>query len=157
MAILQAVQKAHTSKDSSDGVFKFTSKDCILYNLGLGCTSKELKYTYENDPSFQVLPSFAVIPFMQATATLSMDNLVENFNYAMLLHGEQYFKLCAPRFPTSGSLKTVAKPLQVLDKNGKAAVVVGGFETYDVKTKKLIAYNEGTFFIRGAHVSPKSK
>ncbi|CAI4046494.1 hypothetical protein SUVZ_11G2220 [Saccharomyces uvarum] len=157
MAILQAVQKAHTSKDSSDGLFKYTTKDCILYNLGLGCTSKELKYTYENDPDFQVLPSFAVIPFMQATTTLSMDNLVENFNYAMLLHGEQYFKLCTPRFPSSGTLKTVAKPLQVLDKNGKAAVVVGGFETYDVKTKKLIAYNEGTFFIRGAHVPPKKQ
>ncbi|CAI4045079.1 bifunctional hydroxyacyl-CoA dehydrogenase/enoyl-CoA hydratase FOX2 SKDI_11G2210 [Saccharomyces kudriavzevii IFO 1802] len=157
MAILQAVQKAHSSKESNDGVFKYTTRDCILYNLGLGCTSKELKYTYENDSDFQVLPSFAVIPFMQATATLSMDNLVDNFNYAMLLHGEQYFKLFTPKLPSSGTLKTVAKPLQVLDKNGKAALVVGGFETYDVKNKKLLAYNEGSFFIRGARVPLKKQ
>ena len=94
---------------------------------------------------------------MQATATLSMDNLVDNFNYAMLLHGEQYFKLCTPKLPSNGTLKTVAKPLQVLDKNGRAALVVGGFETYDTKTKKLIAYNEGSFFIRGAHVPQKKQ
>ncbi|AJS33480.1 Fox2p [Saccharomyces cerevisiae YJM451] len=157
MATLQVVQKAHSSKELDDGLFKYTTKDCILYNLGLGCTSKELKYTYENDPDFQVLPTFAVIPFMQATATLAMDNLVDNFNYAMLLHGEQYFKLCTPTMPSNGTLKTLAKPLQVLDKNGKAALVVGGFETYDIKTKKLIAYNEGSFFIRGAHVPPEKE
>lgn len=149
MAILQAVQMAQSSKSSKD-TFNYTERDCILYNLGLGATSKELSLTYENDPNFHVLPSFAVIPFMTSITALNMNKLVENFNYAMLLHGEQYFKLGQYPLPTKGSLKTIAKPLQILDKNGKAAVIVGGFETYDTKTKKLLAYNEGSFFIRGA-------
>ncbi|GMM53581.1 bifunctional hydroxyacyl-CoA dehydrogenase/enoyl-CoA hydratase [Maudiozyma humilis] len=158
MAILQRVQKATLSQQSSSGsssdssVFNYTSRDCIIYNLGLGSTSSELKYVYENDPKFQVLPTFAVIPYMQSIVSLDMDNLVDNFNFTMLLHGEQYFKLGSYPLPTNGRLKTVAKPLQVIDKGGKAAVIVGGFETYDVKTKKLFAYNEGTFFIRGAKV-----
>lgn len=149
MAILQAVQMAQSSKGSQD-VFRYSERDCILYNLGLGATSKELSLTYENDPNFHVLPSFAVIPFMTSITTLRMNKLVENFSFAMLLHGEQYFKLGEYPLPTKGTLKTIAKPLQILNKGGKAAVIVGGFETYDVKTKKLLAYNEGTFFIRGA-------
>lgn len=152
MAILQAVQQAQATSTST-GVFHYTNRDCILYNLGLGATSKELQYTYENDSKFQVLPTFVVIPFMASTTSLNMNELVDNFDYTMLLHGEQYFKLGQYPLPTSGTLKTVAKPLQILDKGGKAAVIVGGFETYDVKTKKLFAYNEGTFFIRGAHAT----
>ena len=167
MAILQRVQKAMMSKQASGentsdsklsgpGMFSYSTKECILYNLGLGAKSTELQYVYENDSKFQVLPTYAVIPFMQSTIALDMDTLVDNFNYTMLLHGEQYFKLGSTKLPTNAQLKTVAKPLQVIDKGGKAAVIVGGFETYDIKTKQLFAYNEGTFFIRGAKV-PSSK
>lgn len=154
MAILQSVQVAQQAA-TANGVFRYTNRDSILYNLGLGATSKELKYTYENDPKFQVLPSFAVIPFMNATPSLPLDDLVDNFNYAMLLHGEQYFRLAQNPLPNQAALKTVIKPIQVVSK-GKAGIVVSGAETYDVKTKKLICYNEGTFFIRGASV-PESK
>lgn len=156
MAILQAVQKAQMVSKSKD-IFNYTSKDCILYNLGLGATSRELQYSYENDPKFQVLPSYAVIPFMSSITQLKMDELVDNFNYAMLLHGEQYFKLYEYPLPTQGSLRTVVTPLQVMDKGGKAAVIVGGFKTYDVKTKKLLSYNEGTFFVRGARTNESKK
>lgn len=168
MAILQRVQKAvmtgkaneKTSKNDSgnnETNFSYTEKDCILYNLGLGATSNELKYVYENDAKFQVLPTYAVIPSMQSTAALDMESLVENFNYAMLLHGEQYFKLGSYPLPTSGQLKTIARPLQVVDKGGKAAVVVGGFDTVDAKTGKLFAYNEGTYFIRNGKVPSTKK
>ncbi|CCK68350.1 bifunctional hydroxyacyl-CoA dehydrogenase/enoyl-CoA hydratase FOX2 KNAG_0A06960 [Huiozyma naganishii CBS 8797] len=168
MAILQAVQKAEmenatgqssnpgTGAENVKGGFNFNYRDCILYNLGLGATSKELKYVYEKDPDFQVLPTFAVIPSMNSVPSLAMDDLVDDFNYAMLLHGEQYFKLNVSKLPTSGQLKTVAKPLQVLDKSGKAAVIVGGMTTVNAKTGKTLVYNEGTFFVRGAHV-PKGK
>lgn len=154
MAILQSVQNAQAEAVgvSSDGLFKYTQRDTILYNMGLGSTKKELNYVYENDPNFQLLPTFAVIPFMNSMPSLNLSSLVDNFNYAMLLHGEQYFKLGTYPLPTKGQLKTIVKPMQVVDKGGKAAVIVGGSETYDVKTKKLIAYNEGTLFIRGASV-----
>ncbi|CAL9736581.1 peroxisomal hydratase-dehydrogenase-epimerase [Monosporozyma servazzii] len=166
MAILQAVQKAEMAKKSEDnskntssdgdkkGSYQYNYKDCILYNIGVGATSKELKYVYENDPEFQVLPTFAVIPSMNTIQYLNMDDLVDDFNFAMLLHGEQYFKINSEisKLPTSANLRTEAIPLQVQDKGGKAAIIVGGFKTYDADNGKLLMYNEGTFFIRGAHV-----
>ncbi|CEP60880.1 bifunctional hydroxyacyl-CoA dehydrogenase/enoyl-CoA hydratase FOX2 LALA0_S02e01750g [Lachancea lanzarotensis] len=155
MSILQNVAEALNSA-ASKLLFKYTERDAILYNLGLGCTSQELRYCYENDPNFQVLPTFGVIPFMSSGNAIKMNTLVENFNYAFLLHGEQYFKLNQFPLPTKGSLKTVGEPMQVIDKGGKAAVIVGGYQTFDIETNKPIVYNEATFFVRGAKV-PKSK
>ncbi|SCU92145.1 LAFA_0F08328g1_1 [Lachancea sp. 'fantastica'] len=155
MSILQNVTEALESA-ASKLLFKYTERDSILYNLGLGCTSQELRYCYENDPNFQVLPTFGVIPFMTSGNSIKMNTLVDNFNYAFLLHGEQYFKLNQFPLPTKGSLKTVGRHLQVIDKGGKAAVIVGGYQTIDTETNKPIVYNEATFFIRGAKV-PKSK
>lgn len=151
MHILQAVQKAQSRTNASD-IFRYTHKEVILYNIGIGATSKELCYTYENDPSFQALPTFGVIPFMSSTALTDMDSLVDNFNYAALLHGEQYMKLHSIRIPVRGTMKTVVKPLQVIDKHGKAAVIVMEYKTYDEKSKNLLLTNEGTYFVRGAKV-----
>lgn len=137
-------------------MFEYNHKDVILYNIGLGATSKELKYTYENDSNFQVLPTFAVMPVFNSPP-LAMDTLVDNFNYAMLLHGEQYFKIGQNPIPVKGALKTEVKPLQVIDKGGKAAVIVAGYKSVDAKTNKLVSYNESTFFVRGAHVPPNKR
>lgn len=156
MGILQAVQKAQAAAATSKDVFEYNHKDVILYNIGLGATSKELKYTYENDSNFQVLPTFAVMPVFNSPP-LAMDTLVDNFNYAMLLHGEQYFKIGQNPIPVKGALKTEVKPLQVIDKGGKAAVIVAGYKSVDAKTNKLVSYNESTFFVRGAHVPPNKK
>ncbi|SCU89553.1 LANO_0D05424g1_1 [Lachancea nothofagi CBS 11611] len=155
MSILQSVTQA-TESAASKALFKYSERDVILYNLGLGCTSQELKYCYENDPNFQVLPTFGVIPFMSSGNSIKMDSLVENFNYAFLLHGEQYFKLNKFPIPTKGKLKTIGKPIQVLDKGGKAAVIIGGYQTINAETNETLFYNEATFFIRGAH-APKAK
>lgn len=176
MAILQAVQKAemlkkdettddndtsasNDKKQTGKGSYHYNFKDCILYNIGVGATHDELKYVYENDPDFQVLPTFAVIPSMNTIQYLNMDDLVDDFNFAMLLHGEQYFKINSgyDKLPTSGKLRTEAIPLRVQDKGGKAAIIVGGFKTYDTETNKLLMYNEGTFFIRGAHIPANAK
>lgn len=148
------------AKSNSPG-FKFTSRDVILYNMGLGSTTRELQYTYENHPQFQVLPTFATIPFLaDESVDIGMDRLVDNFNYSMLLHGEQYFKIKKFPIPTSGELKTSAKPLQVLGKRGKskasAAVVVAAYDTVDANTNEPVFYNEATFFIRNA-VVPENK
>lgn len=156
MLILQSVHKNVSAKNTPSN-YKYSSRDVILYNMGLGATTRELKYTYENHPQFQVLPTFATIPFMaDGSIDIKLDELVDNFNYSMLLHGEQYFKIKKFPLPTSGELKTVGKPLQVLGKSSKAAVIVGSYETVDAKTNEPILYNEGTFFVRNA-VVPQSK
>lgn len=154
--ILRAIQIAQNSSviKSNDGtdIFNYTDRDSIIYNLGLGAKSNEPQYVYENDLKFQVLPTFVVIPSMQGIArTLKMYELVDNYDYTKLLHGEQYFKIAQNgSLATNGSLKTIVKPLQVSDKRGKGAVIVSGSETYDMKTNKLVCINEGSFFVRGA-------
>ncbi|CAR26095.1 ZYRO0B01716p [Zygosaccharomyces rouxii] len=152
--ILRAVQAAQylASSRSDNDIFNYSDRDSIIYNMGLGAKSNEQQYVYENDLKFQVLPSFAVIPFMEGvTGGLKMHELVDNYDYAKLLHGEQYFRIAQNgSLATNGTLKTVVKPLQVSDKRGKGAVIVGGSETYDIKTNRLVSVNEGTFFVRGA-------
>jgi hypothetical protein len=54
-----------------------------------------------------VIPQFAA-------GGISYD-FVPNFNPAMLLHGEQYLKICGP-IPTSGTVINQARLLEVLDK-----------------------------------------
>lgn len=153
--ILRAIQAAQYSavSDSDKGIFNYSDRDSIIYNLGLGARSNQLQYVYENDLNFQVLPSFVVIPFMESiTSGLKMHTLVNDYDYSKLLHGEQYFKIVQDgSLSTSGSWRTFIKPLQVSDKRGKGAVIVGGSETYDIKTNKLVCINEGSFFVRGAN------
>jgi multifunctional beta-oxidation protein len=51
----------------------------ILYNLGIGATEKELKWTYEGDEEFQALPTFAVVPGLRGIVHAPLDFL-PNFN-----------------------------------------------------------------------------
>lgn len=59
--------------------YTYTEKDVILYNLGIGATEKELKWTFENDDQFSAIPTFGVIPQMLASGTIALDWL-PNYN-----------------------------------------------------------------------------
>ena len=48
-----------------------------MYNLGIGATEKELKWTFEGDDEFSPLPTFGVIP--QFSAGVALDWL-PNYN-----------------------------------------------------------------------------
>jgi len=65
-----------------------------------------------------------------------------------LLHGEQYLNIKAPT-PTSGSLISETRILEVLDK-GKAAAVTTIVETKDANSGQIIFENQSTVFIRGS-------
>lgn len=56
----------------------------ILYNLGIGATEKELKWTYEGDGEFQALPTFAVLPGLSSIVHTPLDFL-PNFNFVLNL------------------------------------------------------------------------
>ncbi|KAF9048709.1 hydroxysteroid dehydrogenase [Panaeolus papilionaceus] len=127
--------------------YNYTERDLILYNLGIGATAKELKWTFEGDDEFSALPTFGVIPQFACSAGVPLDWL-PNYNPAKLLHGEQYLNIKAP-MPTSGELISEARLLEVLDK-GKAAAVTTIIETRDASTGKIIFENQSTMFIRGA-------
>lgn len=67
----------------------------------------------------------------------------------MLLHGEQYLEIKKFPIPTTATLTTYAKLIEVVDK-GNAAVVKSGTTTVNAANGEEVFYNEATVFIRGS-------
>jgi len=131
-----------------DGEAAYTKDQVILYHLGIGAgvpptDPKELEYTFEKN--LKVLPSFAVIP-----AFGSMGGIGEvpglQFNFAMLLHGEQEVILHKP-LPPEAKLETSAHVPEIYDK-GKAALVILESTAKDESGEPLFT-NRFSLFIRG--------
>jgi len=140
-------QKARGAK-LPDGESSYTKDQVILYHLGIGAgvpatDPNELQYTYEKN--LKVLPSFAVIPgFGLMGGIASIPGL--QFNFAMLLHGEQEVILHKP-LPPAQKLKTSAHVPAIYDK-GKAALVILEATARDEQGDKLFT-NRMSLFIRG--------
>lgn len=169
IAILQAVGGGEDDEDEEDDddededsegdvaeTYSYDHHQVILYNLSIGTTSKELKYVYESDPEFQVLPTFGVIPFMnQEDGGLDFDSLVKNYNPMKLLHGEHYLKVNKLPIPISGELKTESFPMDVINKGGKGkknVLMRSGYKTY-AANGDLLFTNVGSYFIRDCESS----
>ncbi|KAF9886520.1 hypothetical protein FE257_011427 [Aspergillus nanangensis] len=129
--------------------FKYTQRDGVLYNLGLGAKRSDLSLVYEGHPEFQILPTFGVVPTYFASAPFDMKDIIPNFDYRMLLHGEQFLEIYEYPIPRNATLITKTRLLEVVDK-GKAAVVRRGMTTTDAATGKPLFYNESTAFVRGS-------
>lgn len=121
----------------------WTSKDCLLYALGVGAGLEELQFTTEKNQ--QVLPTMAVV--LGARGAIPM-NRVGSFDPAMLVHGEQAIELARP-LPTEGTLKATGKISAIYDK-GKGAVVVTESESVDAASGELLFRTRSSAFIRGA-------
>lgn len=130
-------------------VYKFTDKEIILYALSVGVKKDSLSLLFEQDGKFHALPTFGVVPFFGANmdTPYSLDDIVPNFSPTRLLHGEQYLEIRG-KIPTSGTLITYPKLLEVVDK-GNAAIVKQGFITKDENGREVF-YNETAIFIRGS-------
>lgn len=146
--ILANIEKAKLSQ-SKGTKFTYDEKDVILYNLGIGAKRMELPFVYENSDSFQALPTFGVVPYFGAEISWSMSEILPNFSPMMLLHGEQYLEIRKFPIPTSATLISFPKLLEVIDK-GKSAVMVSGTTTKDVATGEDVFYNESSAVIRGS-------
>lgn len=137
--------------DSKDEIYSFDHRQVILYNLSIGARRDELKYVYESDPNFQVIPTFGVIPFMnQDDGGLNFDKLLKNYNPMKLLHGEHYLKVNKIPIPTSGDLSTKSFPLEVINKgkgNKKNVLMRSGYKTFNSKGDLLFT-NVGSYFIK---------
>lgn len=127
--------------------YSWTEDSTILYNLSLGSTAKELKYTYEGDDEFQIIPSAAVIMAFEASSSLPMDWL-PNFNPSNLLHGEQSVTFKVKELPVEGQVSNRPRLIEVLDK-GKAASVASKTTTVDSDGKELFE-SQSVVFIKGA-------
>lgn len=128
---------------SAPAEFSYTSRDVILYALGVGATEGELPYLYEvRGP--KVLPSFAVVPSFR-----SLVNVVSELgaNLFRVVHGEQKVRLFRP-LPPDATLVSSSEIKAVYDK-GKGALVVVECELTQ-RGGEPIAVTEFSLYVRGA-------
>ena len=120
-----------------------------LQDLGTGAKRTDLPLVYESDENFQALPTFGVVPFYGAQASIIYGDIVPNFSPMMLLHGEQYLEIRKYPIPTSAKLLSYPKLVEVIDK-GNAAIVISGTTTKLADSGEDVFYNESSVFIRGS-------
>ena len=134
--------------ETGTGDYTYTRDQVILYHLGVGAgvpatDSNELEYTYEKE--LKVLPSFGVIPTFGSMGGLGNVPGLE-FNFPMLLHGEQDIVLHQP-IPPEATITNSGKIAEIWDK-GKAALVVMQVDTKDDSGQPLFT-NRFSLFLRG--------
>jgi len=123
----------------------WTSKDALLYALGVGAGTEELPVTTENtkDTPQRVLPTMAVVlggggvPFSK----------IGTFNPALMLHGGQGIELL-DEIPAEGEIESTGSIGAIWDK-GKAASVELLSESVNVATGKPLFRTKMVAFFRG--------
>ncbi len=127
-------------------VHSWTSKDALLYAVGVGAGIDELAFTTENshDVPQRVLPTMAAVIGSGASGAISA---IGSFDFAMLVHGEQSF-VQHREIPVEGSLTATGKITGIYDKGSGAVVAVEG-ECVDNATGELLLTVGSAIFIRG--------
>src|SRR5690348_1166829 len=135
---------------SKPGENSWGHKDALLYALGVGGgqtdpTGFELEFTTENsqDVKQQVLPTFPVIVGMGAGGMPSFGD----FNWAMLVHGEQRVEVFGP-IPTEGTIVCTTRVVGIYDKGSGALAVMETESKYKDSGKPAFNTRFGAF-IRG--------
>jgi len=123
----------------------WTSKDSLLYALGVGAGVDELAFTTENtkDTPQRVLPTQAVV---LGGGGVPFDKLGP-FNMALMLHGAQGIELFG-EIPAEGEIESTGCIAAIWDK-GKAASVDLVSESVNVATGDLLFRTKMTAFLRG--------
>ena len=130
----------------------WTSKDCLLYAVGVGAGLEDLQFTTENTNGVtqQVLPTFACVASASERIRSSSGSPFANigtFNPAMLVHGEQGITLHQP-LPTDAEFVTTGKVTGVYDK-GSGAVISSETVSTDKKSGEPLFTLRSSIFIRG--------
>lgn len=122
----------------------WTSKDALLYAVGVGAGTAEPAFTTENSEGVeqQVLPTYAVL-----LAQVPGARRIGDFDPAMLVHAEQAFELRRP-LPVEGRLVATATVSGIYDK-GSGALVVTESVAADPATGETVIVSRGSAFIRG--------
>ncbi|KAG5894789.1 hypothetical protein JTB14_005225 [Gonioctena quinquepunctata] len=150
---LKSGQVGSGEEEEERDSYEFSNKDLILYALGVGTSvanPSELKFLYENHEEFEALPTFYIMPAMQALFSSNM--LVgavpgKVIGLESILHGEHYIEVLGD-LPQEGQLVSKVKLMEVLDK-GSGAAVVCDVETFDQKGQ-LLFRNQCVCFAIGA-------
>lgn len=122
----------------------WTSKDALLYAVGIGAGADELAFTTENTSGIdqQVFPTFPVVIGWGRGSAMGS---IGSFNPALLVHGQQAVTLHQP-IPVEGSVTITSEITGMYDK-GKAAVVVS--ESRALMDGEPLYTNTSSVFIRG--------
>jgi acyl dehydratase len=123
----------------------WTSKDALLYAVGVGAGTDELQFTTENTNELpqKVLPTFAVII---GGGGVPMGE-IGSFNPALMVHGEQAIELYG-EIPPDGEIESVGKITGIYDK-GSAAVVEFESTATNVATGEPLLKTSMSMFCRG--------
>ena len=127
----------------------WTSKDALLYAVGIGAGQADLQFSTENTRDTQqvVYPTFAVVAGSgTASPGASAMGKIGSFNFAMLVHGTQAVTLHRP-IPVEAQATIQDKVVAMYDK-GKAAVVVLENEVKLASGEPLFN-TRSSLFIRG--------
>ena len=124
----------------------WSSKDSLLYAVGVGAGTSELQFTTENtkDTPQRVLPTMAVIlggggvPMQKAGS----------FNPALMVHGTEGIELY-DEIPAEGEIESVGEITGIWDK-GKAGVIEFESTAKLVSTDKPLFKVKMSLFCRGA-------
>ena len=122
----------------------WTSKDCLLYAVGIGAGTHELAFTTENTNDVQQLV-FPTFPVVIGWGKGSAMGKIGSFNPALLVHGQQSVTLHRP-VPVEGTATLESEITGMYDK-GKAAVVVT--TTTATLDGEPLYTNTASVFIRG--------
>ncbi|MFO0689891.1 MAG: MaoC/PaaZ C-terminal domain-containing protein [Myxococcota bacterium] len=124
----------------------WTSKDALLYAVGVGAGTKELQFTTENtkDTPQRVLPTMAVI---LGGGGVPFDK-IGTFNPALMVHGTEGIELY-DEIPPDGEIESVGEITGIWDK-GKAAVAEIESTATLVATGKPLFKVKMSMFCRGA-------
>jgi acyl dehydratase len=122
----------------------WTSKDCLLYAVGIGAGTHELAFTTENTNGVeqQVFPTFPVVIGWGKGSAM---NSIGTFNPALLVHGQQSVTLHRP-VPVEG-IATLQSEITAMYDKEKAAVVLT--TTTAVLDGEPLYTNTASVFIRG--------
>ncbi len=121
----------------------WTSKDAMIYALGLGCGVNELEFSTEKNQ--KVLPTMGVV---LGSAGGKLMGQVGSFNPAMLLHGEQAVTLHKP-IPVKGTITSKSRVAAIWDK-GKGAVITIEADMFEKESGDALFSTSSSVFIRGA-------
>jgi acyl dehydratase len=125
----------------------WTSKDALLYALGVGAGLDELPFTTENTRGVpqRVLPTMAVV---LAAGGRGLWEQAGEINWTMLVHGEQAVELHRP-IPVEGEVESVTTITGIHDK-GSGALLTTETRATDTATGEPLFTTRSGAFIRGA-------
>jgi acyl dehydratase len=124
----------------------WTSKDALLYAVGIGAGTDELAYTTENTNGVeqQVFPTFPVVVGWGRGSAMRD---IGTFNPALLVHGQQAVTL-HKTLPVEGGARMQSRVTNIWDKT-KAAVIVLETTATDLADGQPLFTGMASVFIRG--------